>query len=369
MIPFLDLAAEHHRLAPDIREAVEQVCSSGEYILSTWVRRLEEALEHTMAAPHVVTVGSGTDALVLALAALGVGAGDEVITTPLTFVATVEAICRLSATPVFVDVDPRTLNLCDQSVKSRLTPQTAAVVPVHLYGNARGIEGVVTVCNAYGTPVVEDAAQAFGARLRGRAAGTFGAFGALSFHPTKNLGGYGDGGAVLANDAEGADLIRELRNHGSIDKVKYDRFGFNSRLDEVQAAVLCVKLRTLDQRLTARRRIARIYHSELSDLPLRLPVADDPDCVNSWNYYTVVSLQRDQLAEHLQARRIATAVYYRTPLHLQPALRRLGYGRGDFPIAEGSCAEVLSLPCHPELSVNDVYLVTAAIREFFHERR
>lgn len=365
MISMLDLAAEHNRLAPAIREAVERVCSSGEYILSTWVRRLEKQLEGTLGAPHVVTVGSGTDALVLALAALGVGPGDEVITSPLTFVATVEAICRLSATPVFADVDPHTLNVCDQSVMSRLTPQTAAVVPVHLYGNTRGIDRVVTACDVYGVPVVEDAAQAFGARLGDRAAGTFGAFGALSFHPTKNLGGYGDGGAVLASDTEGADLIRQLRNHGSIDKANYDRFGLNSRLDEVQAAVLCVKLQTLDQRLTARRQIARIYHSELSDLPLQLPAADDSDCVNSWNYYTVASPQRDQLAKHLQARGIATAVYYRTPLHLQPALHRLGHSRGDFPIAEGACAEVLSLPCHPELSVDDAHLVTATIREFF----
>lgn len=367
-IPTLDLEAQHAPLRPALEAAAARVLASTRFILGEEVAGLERELTAALGVAHAVAVSSGTDALLAMLMAAGVGPGDEVVTTPYSFFATVEAIVRLGARPVFADIDPETCNLDPDLALERIGPRTKAVVAVHLFGRMTAPGRLATACAEAGIPLIEDAAQAIGATNGGRGVrrmvGAIDMGAALSFFPSKNLGGFGDGGMVITDRPLVAEQIRLLRNHGATAKLRHDVVGGNFRLDELQAALLRVKLPFLIRWSDERRGIARQYLERLAGLPLRLPPWDD-GCV--WNQFVVgVSAEgRAKLIEHLDRRGIASSIYYAIPLHLQPALAGLGHRPGDFPRAERASRETLALPIFPELGDTRLARVTEAIEEFF----
>jgi dTDP-4-amino-4,6-dideoxygalactose transaminase len=339
-IPLTDVKAQYAPLLADVRAAVDGVLERGQFILGPEVRAFEKEAAAFLEASHAVGVANGTDALVLVLDALGVGPGDEVICPSFTFYATAESIARRGATPVFADIDPGTLNLDPADVAERVTPRTKAILAVHLYGRPAPLNELPE-----GIPVVEDSAQAFGAKLHGRRVGAIGAVGTFSFYPTKNLFGLGDGGLVVSDDPELADRIRLLRFHGSRDKERFDAVGYNSRLDELQAAVLRVFLGHVDEWNEARRaaaaRYAELGLGELCELP-----PDEPGHV--YHVYCVRSSERDRVAAALRAQDIGFATYYSTPLHLQPAMSSLA--GGSLPETERAARETLALPIWPAIA-------------------
>jgi dTDP-4-amino-4,6-dideoxygalactose transaminase len=345
-----------------------RVLTSGRFIAGAETEAFEREAVAALSISHAVGVSSGTDGLLAALMACGVGPGDEVVTTPFSFFASVGSILRLGATPVFADVEPATLNIDPAAAAARIGSKTKAVLVVHLFGRAARLEGLEDLCAARGIPIIEDAAQAIGARAGARLVGALGRAAVVSFFPSKNLGGFGDGGMVLTTDADFAARLRVLRVHGATDKNRHEILGGNFRLDELQAALLRVKLPHLPRWTERRRQIAEHYHQRLHDLPaadaIDLPPAD---AGSVWNQFAirVRGSARDRLRRHLAARGIATAVYYPTPLHLQPALSHLGQRAGDFPHAERAAAEVLALPIYPELSLAAVDRVAAAVVAFF----
>jgi dTDP-4-amino-4,6-dideoxygalactose transaminase len=394
-IPMSDLDAQHAPLRPDLEAAAGRVLASSRFILGAEVAAFEGELAAALGVAHAVGVSSGTDAVLALLMAAGVGPGDEVVTTPYSFFATVEAIVRLGARPVFADVDPDTLNVDPDLAAARLNGRTRAVVVVHLFGRMARTAPLAAACAAAGIPLIEDAAQAIGAWRgpdgggrepvgganqageighasaagdlpvgRRAAIGSIGAGAALSFFPAKNLGGFGDGGMVITNDEAIAARVRLLRNHGASGKLRHDVIGGNFRLDELQAALLRVKLPALDRWTQERRRLAARYRQRLAELPLRLPPWDD-GCV--WNQFVVgvPDDSRDVLAEHLDRRGIASSVYYPIPLHLQPALAHLGHRPGDFPRAELAARQALALPIFPELGDQRLARVADAVADFF----
>jgi dTDP-4-amino-4,6-dideoxygalactose transaminase len=359
-IAMVDLGALHAPLLDELTRATAGLLAGGRFILGEAGAALEGELASLHAVRRAVGVSSGTDALLLMLMSAGVGSGDEVVTTPFSFFATVEAVLRLEARPVFVDIDPHTMNLDAGAAVARIGRATKAVLPVHLFGRPADLPRLLEVCAAEAIPVVEDAAQAIGAPGIGG-----GAAAALSFFPTKNLGGFGDGGMVLTNDAALAERLRLLRNHGAApgDKLRHLVVGGNFRLDELQAALLRVKLPHLARWTAARRRIAALYARALPSGVVLPP----PDERSVWNQYVVrvPAHRRAALAAHLAARGIASAIYYPVPLHLQPALAFLGHREGDFPNAEQAAREALALPIHPALTDDDVGLVAGAVADFF----
>ena len=366
--PFLDLKAQYANIRDEVNSAVEGVFESQIFIMGPEVSAFEEEVREQVGCEYVFGCASGSDALLLALMALGVGPGDEVITVPFTFVATVGAIARLHAHTVFVDIDPVTFNLDPKKLEEAITPRTKAIIPVHLFGLCADMDAVLEIANKRGIPVVEDAAQAIGARIGDRAAGSMGTFGCFSFFPSKNLGGAGDGGLITTNDAELAAKLKLLRNHGSKTKYDYVLLGINSRLDAVQAAVLRVKLRHLDQWASGRRRNAKRYRELLhADGSVSLP-HEPAGYFHVYNQYTIRSGKRDALKEFLQSRGIPSEIYYPHALHLQPAFTDLGYAAGAFPEAEKCSAEVLSLPIYPELKDEQLEAVAQAIKEFQAQR-
>jgi dTDP-4-amino-4,6-dideoxygalactose transaminase len=311
-----------------------------------------------------VGVASGTDALRLALAAVGVSPGNEVITTPFTFIATANTISRCKATPVFVDIDPTTYNLDINLLEAAVTERTKAIVPVHLYGHSVEMDGVMAVARKHGLAVVEDCAQAIGARYRGRRVGSFGNAGCLSFFPSKNLGAYGDGGMVVTNDTGVADGVDLLRRHGSRKKYFAEVVGHNSRLDTLQAAILNVKLKYLDSWNESRRRAAVVYSQLLYGADVVSP-SSAPHVEHVFHQYTIRAKRRDKLAEHLKKAGVETMIYYPTPLHLQPVYAHLGHKSGSFPESERACEEVLSLPIFPELTDSQIGRIAVEIRRFY----
>jgi len=339
-IPLTDVKAQYAPLLADVRAAMDGVLERGQFILGPEVRAFEEEAARFLEASHAVGVANGTDALVLVLDALGIGPGDEVICPSFTFYATAESIARRGATPVFADIDPGTLNLDPADVAERVTPRTKAILAVHLYGRPAPLDELPD-----GIPVVEDAAQAFGARLGGKRVGAIGVVGTFSFYPTKNLFGLGDGGLVVSNDPELADRIRLLRFHGSRDKERFDAVGYNSRLDELQAAVLRVFLGHVDEWNEARRsaaaRYAELGLGELCELP-----PDEPGHV--YHVYCVRTRERDRVAAALRGQDIGCATYYSTPLHLQPAMSSLA--GGSLPETERAAQETLALPLWPAIT-------------------
>ena len=367
-IPLLDLQAQLATYRDDAMAAIARVVDSQALILGQEVRDFEAALARYLDLPHAIGVSSGTDALLVALMALDVGPGDEVVTTPFSFFATAGVVARLGARPVFVDIDPASFNLPEAGVRAAVTAATRAVIPVHLFGQMCDLGAFYDEPGR--PPIIEDGAQAIGSRLRGRGVGRFGELATLSFYPTKNLGAFGDAGATLCRDAGLAEKLRILRVHGSKPKYYHHVVGGNFRLDALQAAVLGVKLPLLDGWADARRRNAARYDAQLAgsglvERGLVTPPVRHADAHHIFNQYVVRATDRDALRAHLTARGVGTMVYYPGALHLQPCFADLGHGPGDFPEAERACREVLALPVYPELDPDAVRRVVAAISEFY----
>jgi len=360
-VPFTDFKAHVRGLRGELDAAIARVLESGWFILGPEGEALERELAEAFGSAHCVGVGNGTDALQLALEALGIGAGDEVVTSPLSAAFSGLAIVRAGARPVFADVDDETLTLSPAAAEAAITDRTRAVMPVHLYGHPADMEEFLELAHARGLRLVEDACQAHLARVGGRAAGTIGEVGALSFYPTKNLGALGDGGAVLTGSDEIAGRVRQLRNGGQSDRYHHDLPGTNSRLDELQAAVLRVGLRHLRAWNERRRALAALYTAELEGTALRLP-REQPWARAVWHLFVVRHPRRDALREALERRGVATLIHYPLPLHVQKAFAALGGRAGDFPVAERACGEVLSLPLYPEMSDEEARRVAAAAR-------
>jgi dTDP-4-amino-4,6-dideoxygalactose transaminase len=362
-VPFLDLGASTAELADEIGAAAARVLGSGWYILGPEVDAFERAFADYVGVRHCVGVGSGLDALHLALLAMGIGPGDEVIVPSNTYIATWLAVSRTGARPVPVEPDPQTANLDPDRLAFARTRRTRAVLPVHLYGLPAAMDAIRAFAAHHDLRVLEDAAQAHGARRRGRSVGGLGDAGAWSFYPSKNLGALGDGGAVTTDDRRLAERLRSLRNYGSRAKYVHAERGLNSRLDELQAAILAVKLPHLEEWNARRARLAAIYLDGLADIGLGLP-ATPADCEHAWHVFAVRSPQRDALAAHLAAHGIGTLMHYPVPPHLQEAYADLGLRAGDLPIAEAMAAETLSLPMGPQMTAADAERVVEVVRGF-----
>jgi UDP-N-acetyl-3-dehydro-alpha-D-glucosamine 3-aminotranferase len=351
-------------IGAEIEAAVLDVLRGGAYILGPNVRALEQELAAFVGAAHAVGVASGTDALRLGVHALGLKPGDEVITTPFTFVASANTISRAGATPVFVDIRPDTFTIDPQHVEAAITSRTVGIVPVHLYGQAADLDALMAIAERHNLWVLEDCAQAIGATWNGRAVGTFGAAGCISFYPSKNLGAAGDAGMIVTNSPRFAEQITLLRRHGGKDKYHVEVIGYNSRLDELQAAVLRVKLRRLGEWNAARQGIAAHYDALLVDTPVTPPLVDRR-ATHVYHQYTIRAPRRAELVEYLRRVGIGTMIYYPYPLHRQPVYAELGYTTGSLPESERAGNEVLSLPIYPELTEAQVATVGAAITAFY----
>lgn len=365
-IQLLDLKAQYASIAPDVEAAVAQVLASQQFILGPKVQKCEEMIAAYSQCRYGVGVSSGTDALLVCLMAEGVGPGDEVITTPYTFFATVGAIARLGAKPVFVDIDPVSYNLNVSQIASKVTAKTKAIIPVHLYGQMTDMDSVMRVAENHDLIVIEDAAQAIGAEQGGRRAGSIGHYGCFSFFPSKNLGAAGDGGMVVTNDAERAERLRSLRNHGSKPKYYHKWVGGNFRLDAIQAAIVLAKLPYLDTWTSARQRNAERYDRLFAEInaPIVTPTVVRDRHV--FNQYVIRVSNRDELVCFLKEKGIGTEIYYPLPMHLQECFKDLNYKSGDFPQSENAARQTLALPVYPELSDGHVQSVVDAIAEFFH---
>jgi len=360
-IPMLDLRAQFAPIADEIRAALDDVLGSQQFILGPQLAALEQEVAGACGRRFGVGVASGTDALLLGLHACGIGPGDDVIVPTFTFVATAGAVSALGARPIFADIEPRTFNLDPAEIERRMTPKTRAVIVVHLYGLPAEMDAVLEEAARCGLRVIEDNAQAIAASYKGRKTGSFGELGCLSFYPSKNLGAYGDAGMILTDSEEVAARLRRLRNHGQAGKYLSEERGWNSRLDEIQAAVLRVKLRHLDGWKLARQARAGQYTALLGALPsVVTPVAPE-GCEHVYYQYTIRVPGRDRVQKLLSERGIASTVYYPVPLHLQPLYRALGYKRGDLPAAERAAEEVLSLPIYPELTAEQIQRVSDAV--------
>ena len=371
-IQLFDLARQNMPIAEDLMSAVVRIASTQSFVLGATVKEFEESMAEYLGSTHAIGVASGTDAIYLALRALDLEEGDEVITSPFTFFATAGAIVNAGGRVVFADIDPRTFALDPGAVEASITDRTRAIVPVHLFGQMAEMEPILEVAAKRGIRVVEDAAQAIGAKAlvdgRWQAAGAVGTLGCLSFYPTKNLGGWGDGGMITTNDEEVAERLRRLRVHGeNYDRGRYvhDEVGTNSRLDAIQAAVLQVKLRHLPGWTETRRARAAWYDQRLASIEEIVTPLAEHDRFHVYGLYTIRARERDALKEHLSRHGVGTGIYYPLPLHLQPCFSDLGYRRGDFPEAERAAAEVLSLPLYPELTLDEMERVAAAIGGFY----
>lgn len=358
-IPMVDLKSQYHSLKAEIDAAVLAALESTQFILGPNVTALEQEAAAYLGAPHAITCASGTDALHLAVVAAGIGPGDEVITSPFTFIATAEAICYAGATPVFVDIDLRTFNIDPKLIEAAITPRTKAVIPVHLFGQPADMAAIRDICARHNLLLIEDCAQSFGAATGGSMTGTIGSFGCFSFFPSKNLGCYGDGGMVTCATRELADQVKVLRNHGS--KVRYHHhvIGYNSRLDDIQAAILRVKLQRIDDFNTNRRRVAHLYSHLLGDVAV-VPFEDGLGN-HVYHQYTLLSDRRDAVMARLTELQIASAVYYPIPLHRQEVFSAACAGI-SLPVAEDVASRCMSLPIYPEMSDEQVRTVAGAVR-------
>ena len=366
-VPFYTLTHQHADVADALRRAFEAFLSRQQYVLGEGVRRFEETYAAFSGTRHCVGVGNGQDALALALRALGVGAGHEVVVPAHTFVATAMAVVQAGARPVFADVDAATGLLTAATAAAALTPRARALVPVHLYGHPAPLDALLALAQAKGLAVVEDNAQAHGAQYQGRPTGSFGAAGATSFYPTKNLGALGDAGAITTNDDALATRLRKLRNYGSVEKYVHEAWGVNSRLDEWQAEVLLVKFAHLVRWTQQRQTLAALYDEALRNVPgLLLPPRPAAGTTHVWHLYVVRSERRNALQAHLAAAGIGTIIHYPVPLHLQTACRALGYRRGQLPNAERWADTALSLPLYPGLTSAHVARIADAVRTFGH---
>ncbi|MCF4968559.1 DegT/DnrJ/EryC1/StrS family aminotransferase [Nostoc sp. CMAA1605] len=372
-VPAFDIKQQYTTLEAEVSAAVVEVLASGRYIGGPLVESFEQQFASYHGATACVACNSGTDALYLALRALGIGAGDEVITTPFTFVATVEVIIAVGAKPVFVDIDATTFNLDVQQVAAAITPQTKAIIPVHLFGQPVDMTALMAIAQSHNIAVIEDCAQSTGAMWDGKKVGSIGHFGCFSFYPTKNLGACGDGGAVTTNDPELAAKVKIIKEHGQKNRYQYEEIGVNSRLDAIQAVILQIKLRYLEQWNQQRQAIAAYYQQYLSQIPGIIAPQTLSGGVSVWNQYTIrvlgagsngnTATQRELVRNQLQEKGIGSMVYYPYPLHLQPAYQHLGYQPGQLPVAEQICHEVLSLPMFPELTTQQQDQVIYALKD------
>lgn len=368
-MPLLDLQAQYAELREELQAAALRVLDSQHFILGADVKALEDEIARYTGAPHAIGCASGSDALLLALMALDIKPGDEIITTPYSFFATAAGITRLGARPVFVDIDPISYNIAVSQIEAAITERTRAILPVHLYGQCAEMSAIMEIGARRSLPVIEDAAQALGAEDEGRHAGVIGTIGCYSFYPSKNLGGAGDGGMLTTNDDGLAERLRALRVHGSLVKYHHELIGINSRLDSLQAAILRVKLPHLDRWSESRRVNATRYNQMFEDAGLLeeiTPPAARPNARHIFNQYVIriESRRRDALIEHLKQNDIGADIYYPIPLHLQECFRHLGYVEGDFPAAERAARETIALPIYPELTVEQQSYVVEKIREF-----
>jgi dTDP-4-amino-4,6-dideoxygalactose transaminase len=367
-IPLVDLKAQYDSIRDEIDDAVHKVVQSGQFILGPEVKAFEDEMAAYCGTKYAVGVASGTDALHLALLACGIKPGDEVITTPFTFIATAESITKCGARPVFVDIDLKTYNIGPSQIEYKISKKTRAILPVHLYGQPAAMGRILDIAGKHNLKVIEDCAQALGAEYKGKKVGSLGDAGCLSFFPSKNLGAYGDGGMVVTNDAQIAETVRILRVHGSKATYQHVMHGFNSRLDALQAAILRVKLKHLDRWNELRRSKAALYTKLLSQVDGIEPPHFDKNCKSSCNYYTVrikdSRLNRNELRKHLESKSIQTAVYYPLSLHLQEVYKYLGYKPGDFPQSELAQEQVLSLPMYAELREEQIEEVVGGITDF-----
>jgi UDP-2-acetamido-2-deoxy-ribo-hexuluronate aminotransferase len=360
VMEFVDLKAQYRHIGARVDARIRKVMEHQRFILGPEVAELEERLAARVGAKHCISCASGTDALLLALLALGVGHGDEVVTTPFTFFATGEMITLAGARPVFVDIEPVGYNLDPEKIEAAITPRTKAVLPVSLYGQPAGMDAINAIASRHGLAVIEDAAQSFGALYRGRHSGNLSTIGCTSFFPSKPLGCYGDGGACFTSDDALADAMRELRNHGQSGRYRHTRIGINGRLDTLQAAVLLAKLEVFDEELTSRAEIADRYTALVKDA-VRTPQVL-PERTSAWAQYTIEVEDREAVRETLEAAGIPTAVHYPVPLHLQPVYMAMQLGRGSFPVAERAAERVLSLPMHPYLGPAEMERVAEAVK-------
>jgi dTDP-4-amino-4,6-dideoxygalactose transaminase len=360
-VPYLDLPAQLQPLRAELEAAFARTLDKCSFCLGPDVVQFEKDFAKYVGAEHCVGFNSGTSALHIAMLLLGVGPGDEVITTPTTFVATSWAISYVGAKPVYVDIDDATFNLDPQWIERALTPRTKAVMPVHLYGHPFDLDAVLAICRKHNLPLVEDAAQAHGAKYRGKVVGTTGATSCFSFYPGKNLGACGEGGALVTNNGAFAARARALREHGSTVRYYHDEVGFNYRMEGIQGAVLGIKLKHLPAWSAGRRRVAQRYHELLAGTPLQLP-REASWAESVYHLYVVRHPRRDELKAHLEANGVGCALHYPLPLHLQQCYASLGYKEGAFPVAEKAARECLSLPIYPELTEEQIQRVVAVIK-------
>jgi dTDP-4-amino-4,6-dideoxygalactose transaminase len=365
-IPYLDLKAQIKPLRAELDAAIAKTIDNCSFCLGPDVVQFEKDFAKYCGATHCVAFNSGTSALHVALLLLNIGVGDEVISTPFTFVATSWAISYVGARPVYVDIDDTTFNLDPKLIEKAISPRTKAIMPVHLYGQPFDLDPISEICRHNKLPLVEDSAQAHGAKYKGRTIGTFGEISCFSFYPGKNLGAFGEGGALVTNNADFAARARSLREHGSTVRYYHDEVGYNYRMEGIQGAVLGIKLKHLNEWTQGRQRVARRYAQLLAATPLQLP--QQPGFAESvWHLYVVRHPRRDELKAHLDAHGVGCALHYPLPLHLQKCYANLGYRAGDFPVAEKAARECLSLPIYPELTDAQVDRVAAVVKSFFHK--
>lgn len=366
-IPMLDLSEQYSELREEVLKSLDEVMTSSRYILGPNVKQLEEDIAKYSNVNHGIGVGNGSDALHISLQACGVGEGDEVITTPFTFFATAGAIVRAGATPVFVDIDPITFNIDVNKIEAAVTSKTKAIIPVHLYGQSADMDPIIEIAEKYNLKIVEDAAQAIGSKYKGRIVGEIGTTTCYSFFPTKNLGAYGDAGMIVTNDDEIAENCRVIRVHGSKPKYYHQVLGYNSRLDELQAAVLNVKFKYLNKWIEQRRKAALNYTSMLNENfkgKITTPVEVEGN-FHVYHQYTIRVDNRDEFQAYLKENGVSTMIYYPHPLHLQPVFKDLGYKEGDFPESEKAVKEAISLPMFPEIKGEQQEYVIKVIKDFF----
>ena len=360
MIPMVDLKTQYHTLKEEIDTAVLDAIESTQFILGPNVTAFEQETAAYLGAPFAVSCASGTDALHLAILAAGIGPGDEVITSPFTFIATAEAICYAGATPVFVDIDPKTFNMDPALVEAAITPRTKAIIPVHIFGQPADMAPISAICEKHNLLLIEDCAQSFGASVNGKMTGSIGKLGCFSFFPSKNLGCYGDGGLITCATAELAEELKVLRNHGSRVRYHHSVIGYNSRLDDIQAAILRVKLKRIDEFNTGRRRVAHLYSELLKDVAA-VPF-EDRKGVHVYHQYTLLTDKRDAVMTKLSEQQIASAVYYPIPLHKQDVFAA-AYAGVSLPVAEDVSSRCMSLPVYPEMPEESVRLVATTVRD------
>ncbi len=364
-IPLVDLKKQHDSLHQEIEASLKLVMTSASFIKGPTLEQFEENFAKFIGIKHCIGVASGTDALHLSLLALGVGKGDEIILPANTFIATAYAVLYTGAKPILVDIDPNSYNLDPHLLRGKITQNTKAIIPVHLYGQIADMDRIKSIADKHNLYVIEDACQAHGAKYKGKNAGTFGDLAAFSFYPGKNLGAYGDGGAVTTNSTKLAKTLKKLREYGGISKYRYDTIGLNSRLDAIQAAILQIKLKYLEQWNNNRVKLANYYNKRFNrEIPfIKVPYVNSFS-TSVYHLYVIRTPKRNQLAEYLSSQGIQTGIHYPIPLHLQKSLQHLGYKKGDFPVTESLGREILSLPIYPELTLNQQNYIIDSIKEF-----